>query len=159
MIGITNIRDTSPFTKQFVKPIYYDTLVPYAECEHRGIQYTVCRDYDHISRYRGLRQVIHNPDDSDRFIALEIPNSIVSNAEFLYYDVPSTEENRLDIIAYKFFGSAQYSWIISYFNDIEDGYTVYEGQRLKILKNFTDLFNTGELLAPIPALTLNLGTE
>lgn len=160
MIDVTKVNNLKPFiTKQTVKPIYYDTLIPYAEIQHRGIQYTVCRDFNHISRYKGLRQVIHNPDDSDRFIALETPNSIVSNAEFLYYDVPAIEENRLDLISYKFFGSAQYSWIISYFNGIEDGYTVYEGQRLKILKNFTDLFNSGEILAPIPALILNLGSE
>lgn len=160
MIDITDIYDISPFTKQGVKPVYYDTLVPYKKFIHKGIDYTVCRDFDHISRYKGLRQVVHNPDDTDdRFIALETPNTISSNAEFLYYDVPATEENRLDLIAYKYFGSPQYSWIISYFNDIEDGYTVREGQRIKILKNFTDLFNTGELLASIPALTLNLGSE
>lgn len=143
----------------YIKPIYYDTLTPYKTIEHTGIQYTVCRDYKHISRYRGLRQVVHNPYDTNRFIALETPNPLLTNAEFLYYDVPASEENRLDLIANKFFGSAQYSWIISYFNGIEDGYTVWEGQRLKILKNFTELFDVGELLAPIPALQLNLGEE
>ena len=143
----------------YIKPIYYDTLTPYKTIEHTGIQYTVCHDYKHISRYRGLRQVVHNPYEANRFIALETPNPLLTNAEFLYYDVPASEENRLDLIANKFFGSAQYSWIISYFNGIEDGYTVWEGQRLKILKNFTELFDVGELLAPIPALQLNLGEE
>ncbi|MCM1226435.1 MAG: hypothetical protein NC320_03290 [Clostridium sp.] len=143
----------------YVKPIYYDTLQPYGVVEHTGIEYTVCRDYDHISRNMGLRQVVHNPQETDRFVALETPNPIITNAKFRYYDVPASEENRLDLIANKFFGSAQYSWIISYFNNIEDGFTVTEGQRLKILENFTDLFNKGELLASIPALTLNLGTE
>lgn len=146
-------------TNQNTKPIYYNTLVPYCTVKHTGIQYAVCRDYNHISRYKGLRQIVHNSNDNDRFIALETANPIVSNAKFIYYDVPATEENRLDLIANKFFGSPQYSWIISYFNDIEDGYTVSEGSRLKILKNFTDLFNTGNLLAPIPALILNLGSE
>lgn len=143
----------------FYKPIYYDTLVPYETIAHRGIQYNVCYDYAHISRYKGLRQLIHNPADSDRFIALETPNPILSNAKFIYYEVPRMEENRLDLIAHKFFGSAQYSWIISYFNGIEDGFTVNEGRKLRILQNFTDLFNAGELLAPIPALQLNLGEE
>lgn len=143
----------------FYKPIYYDTLVPYDEIEHNGIQYNVCHDYNHISRYKGLRQLIHNPEEAERFIALETPNPLLSNAKFIYYEVPRMEENRLDLIAYKFFGSAQYSWIISYFNGIEDGFTVNEGQKLKILQNFTDLFSAGELLAPIPALQLNLGSE
>lgn len=143
----------------FYKPIYYDTFIPYQTIEHTGIQYNVCYDFNHISRYKGLRQLTHNPSDDDRFIALETPNSITSNAKFIYYDVPRMEENRLDLIAYKFYGSAQYSWIVAYFNDIEDGFTVNEGQRLKILENFTELFNSGELLAPIPALQLNLGSE
>ncbi len=143
----------------YIKPIYYDTLLPYGLVEHTGIEYTVCRDFNHISRYKGLRQVVHNPQESDRFITLETPNPLITNARFRYYDVPATEENRLDLIAYKFFGSAQYSWVISYFNGIDDGFTVVEGQRLKILDNFTDLFSKGELLASIPALQLNLGTE
>ncbi|MCM1222698.1 MAG: hypothetical protein NC548_50400 [Lachnospiraceae bacterium] len=143
----------------YIKPIYYDTLQPYGVVEHTGIEYTVCRDFSHISRYKGLRQLVHNPQESDRFITLETPNPLITNARFRYYDVPATEENRLDLIAYKFFGSAQYSWVISYFNSIDDGFTVVEGQRLKILDNFTDLFSKGELLASIPALQLNLGTE
>ena len=144
---------------RLIKPVYYNTLIPYRLIKHKGIDYSVCRDFKHICRYRGLRQIIHNPNDSDRFIALETPNTLKTNAKFRYYDVPITEENRLDLIAYKFYGSAQYSWIISYFNNIEDGFSVREGQRLKILNNFTDLFNKGELLASIPALQLNLGSE
>ena len=144
----------------YIKPINYDTLKPYKEFEHTGIEYTVCRDYNHISRYKGCRQVIHNPADMDgRFIALETMNPISSNASYFYYIVPMAEENRLDVIAKKFYGSAQYSWVISYLNNIEDGYSVYGGQKLKILDNFTDLFAKGELLASIPAMILNLGYE
>lgn len=144
----------------YSKPIYYNTLSPYITIPHTPIQYTVCRDYLHISRYKGLRQLIHNPDNTDRFIALETPNKISSNTlDFEYYEVPAIEENRLDIIANKFLGSPQYSWVIAYMNNIEDGFTVREGQKLKILKNFTQLFNKGEILASISALTLNLGSE
>ena len=141
------------------KPEYYDTLKPYQIIEHTGIEYTVCRDFNHISRYKGLRQIVHNPTGYDRFISLETHNPITTNAEFEYYDVPQAEENRLDLIAQKFLGAAQYSWIIAYFNDIPDGFTVAPGQRLRILKNFTSLFNKGELLAPIPAMQLQLGSE
>lgn len=137
----------------------YNTLTPYNTVEYGGIQYTTCRDYSHISRYKGLRQVIHNPNSFDRFITLETPNSFESSIDVIFYDVPSTEENRLDIIANRFLGSASYSWIISYFNGIEDGFTVREGQRLKIPKNVSSLFNKGEILASVPALQLNLGTE
>lgn len=144
----------------YIKPIYYDTTKPYSEVDYKGIEYTVCRDFKHISRYKGLRQVVHNPTISeDRFVGLETSNPIKSNASFYYYEVPQYEENRLDLIAKKKYGSAQYSWIISYMNNIEDGFTVYAGQKLKILNNFTDLFSKGELLASIPAMTLNLGSE
>ena len=138
---------------------FYNTLIPYEVLEHKGIQYTTCKAYDHISRYKGLRQVIHNPSYSDRFIALEPPNSFSTKTDVLYYDVPATEENRLDIIAFKYLGSAQYAWVIAYFNGIEDGFTVREGQRLVIPKSISSLFNKGEILASVPPLQLNLGTE
>ena len=136
-----------------------NTYEPYQEIEYIPIQYTTCRDFDHISRYRGLRQVIHNPDEADRFVALETTNPFVSNMEVDYYTVPSYLENRLDIIALEHLGSANYGWVIAYFNGIEDGYTVREGQRLMIPKNLSMLFNKGEILAPVSALTLNLGQE
>lgn len=141
------------------KPIYYDTLVPYKVIPYSGIQYAVCRDFKHISRYKGLRQVAHNPTKPDRFVTLELTNSTTINASYRYYTVPTLEENRLDLIAYKFYGSPNYSWIVSYMNNIEDGYTVYAGQKIKILNNFTDLFSKGELLASIPPMSLNLGSE
>lgn len=86
---------SKPYTRQNIKPIYYDTLIPYCVIKHTGIQYTVCKEYNHISRYRGLRQLVHNLDESDRFIALETPNPIISDAQFIYYDVPSREAGGL----------------------------------------------------------------
>lgn len=144
----------------YIKPEYYDTLIPYKVIPYDGIDYTVCRDFDHISRYKGLRQVVHNPTDTaERFITLETVNALTSNASYRYYTVPVSEENRLDLIAYKFYGSPNYSWVISYMNNIEDGFTVYEGQKIKILDSFSDLFAQGEILASIPPMSLNLGSE
>ena len=136
-----------------------DTLVPYKEIEYFGIQYGVCRDFDHISRYRGLRQVTHDSTQPSRFVTLETPNPFSSHAAVKYYDVPAYEENRLDLIAYKFLGSAQYAWVIAFFNNIEDGYTVREGQRIVVPNAITDLFNKGEMLAPVNPTMLNLGEE
>ena len=102
----------------------------------------------------------HNPESTDdRFIALETPNPFTTNLEVSYYDVPADEENRLDVIAYKKLGSAQYAWVIAYFNGIEDGFTCREGMRLAIPNSITDLFSSGEVLQTVNALTLNLGTE
>lgn len=138
-----------------------NTLIPYDTVESNGgIQYSVCRDFSHISRYRGLRQVVHNPEiTADRFVALETPNSITINCEVVYYDVKHTEENRLDLIAYKTLGDPTYSWVIAYFNGIVDGFTVQEGQKLAIPRSITSLFNKGEILQSVSPSMLNLGSE
>lgn len=139
---------------------YRDINTPYKELEHKGIEYSVCKDYAHISRHKGLRQVVHNPTEVDeRFIALETPNAFTTNTEVEYYEVPTYEENRLDVIAQAKLGSASYSWVLAYFNGIEDGFTVKPGQKLKIPKQFTSLFNTGEILQAVSPLALNLGSE
>lgn len=136
-----------------------DLTQPYDEIEHRGIAYSVCREYDHISRYRCLRQVVHNPNDIDRYVTLETPNAFITHTDVIYHDVTVEEENRLDIIAQKYLGSPTYAWVIAYFNRIEDGYTVLEGQKLMIPRNVTALFDKGEILEPRTALVLNLGEE
>lgn len=137
-----------------------NTLIPYEELPSTGIEYSVCRDYDHISRYKGLRQIVHNPTiNDDRFIALETTNPFDSSVKVSYYVVPENEENRLDLISQKFLGSPQYSWVISYFNQIEDGFTVLAGQKLKIPKSITDLFSKGEILQSVPSMQLNLIEE
>lgn len=140
--------------------MYYNTLIPYAVLPHPGIQYGVCRDFSHISRYRRLRQVVHCPQDlEDRFVSLETPNPFSTHAEVVHYEVPPRLENRLDLIAYEVLGNANYSWVISYFNGISDGFTAPAGQKLVIPKSFTSLYNKGEILASVSPLTLNLGTE
>lgn len=138
----------------------YDTLQPYDQLTYTPIQYAVCRDFNHLSRYRGLRQLVHDPsNEENRLITLETPNPFESNAEVIYYEVPLVEENRLDLIALKLLGSSQYGWVLAYFNRIEDGFTCREGQVLMCPKNISVLFNKGEVLSPINPLQLNLGTE
>lgn len=139
---------------------FYDTLKPYDVLEHKGIQYGVCRDFNHVSRYRRLRQIVHSPAHTpDRFVALETPNPFSTYSQVMYYEVPPQYENRIDLIAEKLLGSAQYGWAISYFNGISDGFTVSAGQKLMIPKSLTQLYNKGEVLASVSPLTLNLGTE
>lgn len=137
-----------------------NTLSPYKVLKRNGIQYTVCKDFDHISRYRGLRQVVHEPCTSDRYITLETPNPVnESGINFKYHEVLPDEENRLDIISYKYLGSCSYGWTIAYYNNIEDGYTVKPGQVLKIPSSISSLMTTGNLLQTVPAVQLNLGSE
>ena len=136
-----------------------DTLKPYGTIDRSEIVYTVCRDFDHISRYKGLRQVVHEGDTPNRYIALETSNAITSSIQVTYFTVPRHLENRLDVIAYNFLGSATYSWVIAYMNGIIDGFTCPEGQQLAIPTSIASLFNSGEVLAAVPAVRLNLGSE
>ena len=135
------------------------TVDSYLELERDEIQYTYCRDFSHISRYKGLRQVIHQGQSSDRYVALETPNAFETHTNIRYYTVPANRENRLDLIAQELLGSADYKWVIAYFNGIEDGFTVRYGTTLQVPKTVSSLFESGELLAPISAVRLNLGSE
>lgn len=140
---------------------FYNTTLPYKVIEHQGIQYSVCRDYSHISRYRNIRQLIHSPNVlEDRFVALETTNPITTNIDVAYYEVLPAEVNRLDVIAYKLLGSPSYAWVIAYFNEITDGYSAYQGQILRYPKaGVTALFTKGEVLSPVNPFGLNLGAE
>ena len=139
---------------------FYNINTPYKEIDYKGIQYTYCVDYDHISRYRNLRQVVHSPSVvEDRITTLETTNPFTSSLSVKYYIVPPKEVNRLDLIADKFLGSPIYSWVIAYFNGIVDGYTVRENQKIVIPNSVTDLFESGEILEPVPPTTLNVGEE
>lgn len=137
-----------------------DLTQPYKTADYTGIAYSTCVDYDYISRYRNLREVVVNPNSSDKYSLLETVNPLVTNnLEVIYHVVDLSEENRLDLIANKYLGSPTYSWVIAYFNKIDDGCTVREGQTIIIPKTITALFANGEILASITALKLNLGEE
>lgn len=137
-----------------------DLTLPYDVIHHEGIAYSVCKEFDYISRYRNLRQVVHTPNSPNRYVTFETTNPVVTNnLPIIYHVVDASEENRLDIIASRYLGSASYGWVIAYFNQIEDGYSVFEGQTIIIPKSITDLFAEGEILASVTALKLNLGEE
>ena len=140
--------------------LLHDTTKPYKEVEYKGIEYTVCKEFDHISRYKRLRQVIHYLEGTQRFKTLEVQNSYdYDDIKIEYYIVTVETENRIDLISYKYFGTTSYSWIISYINQIYDGYTVFEGQVLMIPVNLSDLFKSGCVLSAVSPTSLNLGTE
>lgn len=135
------------------------TLDSYDEIDRTEIQYGYCRNFDHISRYRTLRQVTHEGSTPERYVALETPNPFETHTDVTYYTVPARLVNRLDIIANEQLGSASYRWVLAYFNRIADGFTVNEGQVLAIPKSITALLEKGEVLSPVPATQLNLGSE
>lgn len=136
-----------------------DLTKPYKTIEHSGIAYTTCKEFNHISRYRNLRQVIHLSDSGPNLTTLETSNPFVSHTEVKYHEVSVDEIDRLDIVAQKELGASTYGWVIAYFNNIADGYSIREGQKLMIPNSVTELLSTGEVLAPVTALKLNLGEE
>ena len=97
---------------------------------------------------------------SERLVSLESPNPLqIQNVPIIYHEVENSEVNRLDLIADKYLGSAQYSWVIAYFNNISDGFSCNTGQKLMIPTSITALMASGELLQNVTALKLNLGSE
>jgi len=136
---------------------FEDLTKPYKKIDSDGIQYGYCREFDHISRYKGLRQITHS--DETRFITLELVNNYQKNVEVVYHVVTSAEEDRLDLIAHQYLGSSEYSWVIAQFNEISDGYTVHEGTVLQIPVSITSLFRKGEVLASVSPFLMNLGEE
>ena len=142
------------------REMLHDTTCAYKEVDYHGIEYTMCKDYEHISRYRRLRQVIHYLEGTDRFMTLETQNKYsYSGVTYEYYTVTVDRENRLDLISYDYYNTISYAWLIAYVNGISDGYTVYEGRTLIIPTSITDLFGNNRILSPIPVSTLSLGTE
>ena len=143
-----------------IEELLHDTTKSYKKIDYKGIEYTVCKDFDHISRYKKLRQIIHYLENNDRYITLELQNSYnYNNLDIEYYLVTADKENRVDLISYEFFGTTTYSWILAYINEIQDGYTVFEGQVLMIPKVLSDLFTSGSVLSAVSPTSLNLGTE
>ena len=143
-----------------IRDLLHDTTKPYKEVDYKGIEYSTCKNFDHISRYKRLRQVIHYLEGNQRFTTLEIQNSYsYKGVEAEYYTVTVDRENRLDLISNDYFGTPTYAWVISYINGIPDAYTVHEGQMLLIPVNISSLFGTNKILSAIPVSSLNLGTE
>ena len=136
-----------------------NTWEAYRKVVRDPIQYTYCSDYNHICRYRGLRQVIHQGLSDDRYIALETVNTIPEGIDTRYYIVPHKDENRLDLIAQEQLGSATYAWVIAYYNKIQDGFTAIEGTKLAIPVSVSSLFTSGQVLESVTAVRLNLGSE
>ena len=62
------------------------------------------------------------------------------------YVVPQFMENRLDLIAYKFYGNSELYWVIAYFNNIIDPMVLAVGTELKI-PSLSTLYVSGGILA------------
>lgn len=97
-------------------------------------------DKESISRYKMYR-VINNDDDNS--IYLETFNQVKSTWENeqgnTYHIVTKDEENRLDIIANKFYNNPSYGWIIALVNQIIDPFVI-PADTVLIIPSMSSLF-------------------
>ena len=102
------------------------------------MRYAVPRQYGTISRYGIYRQIL----DNDTNLYLETVNQTTVDESDLdqFHEVLKEEENRLDIISYKYYGTPDYFWIIAMGNNLIDPMIVKPGEILRI-PNFNSLNN------------------
>lgn len=96
------------------------------------------RKYTNISRYSIYRQIL----DDDKELYLETVNQTPVDESELdrYHKVLKEEENRLDIISNKYYGTPEYYWVIALGNNLIDPMVVRPGEILRI-PNFNSLKN------------------
>lgn len=123
------------------------------------IRYTVARDFNYLSRYRMLRQIIIGEGTSNPVVVFEYPNKFTTSSTLQYHEVLPEEADRLDLLAYRLLGSVDYSWILAFINNIQDSYTVSNGFNLAYPSSVSDLLKSGEFFAPVSPISMNLGTE
>ena len=93
------------------------------------MMYARPRKYNHISRYQIYRQII----DKDSTY-LETANQIFvkESEQDRFHEVLKEEENRLDIISNKYYGSPDFYWVIAMANNFIDPFTVNAGDVIRI---------------------------
>lgn len=98
--------------------------------------YALPRTYEKTSRYSIYRQIL----DDNNILYTETANQIIVDDSELdqFHEVLKEEENRLDIISNKYYGTPDYYWIIAMGNNLIDPFIVKPGDILRI-PNFSSL--------------------
>lgn len=99
--------------------------------------------YKNASRYKNLRTI----QDVDGKIYHEtwFQKVVDHSAEDQFFVVSSNEQNRLDVVALKFYNTPRYWWVIAIANYIIDPFDVPIGTRLRI-PPLVALYNKGGVL-------------
>lgn len=102
------------------------------------------RHFNHLSRYKRNRQVYNSDVDKIYLETMNRYDIIVSDTP-IYHVVDVTEENRLDKIAFNYYGDASLYWAIAMVNNIIDPFIV-QMNTILIIPYIEDLFdNDGPL--------------
>jgi hypothetical protein len=99
------------------------------------MRYAAPRKYGYPSRYGIYRQIV---DDKDTYTETVNKTIIAEKDSDIYHEVQMHEENRLDIIANKYYGSPDLWWVIAMGNNIIDPFIVKVGDIIRI-PNLTSL--------------------
>lgn len=83
-----------------------------------------------ISRYHKLRRITDSDDDTyiESYEQINIPN----RDDDQYYIVTAAEEDRIDLVSYKFYSNPLYWWVIAEASDISDPEILPIGTLLRI---------------------------
>lgn len=83
-------------------------------------QYTVPYGTKNPSRYKHIDELLLSDNKNIKATLGPIDLSIYPFEGTNMYTVTAADENRIDIISTKVYGSASYYWILCYINNIED---------------------------------------
>lgn len=100
------------------------------------MRYAKPRNYKHISRYGIYRQIIDN--DNNAYTETVNATPVAESNNDNYHEVLKEEENRLDIISNKYYGTPEFYWAIALANGYVDPFYVKEGTIIRI-PSFSDL--------------------
>ena len=95
------------------------------------MKYTKPRNYKKISRYGVYRLIM---DQTEVYTETVNQTPIEESIDDVYHEVLQSEENRLDIISNKYYGSPDFYWAIALANEIIDPFTIPQGMMLRIPK-------------------------
>lgn len=96
-----------------------------------GVEYLPEIIYENACRYKNLRTI---KDEYTNNIHHESwkKHTVRSSNEDEYYTVSNVDEGRLDIIAYNFYGTPRFWWVIALANEIIDPFDIPVGTTLRI---------------------------
>lgn len=83
-----------------------------------------------VSRYHRLNRI--KDDTGDEYVESYEPIEFPENSDDQYHLVTPGEENRLDLISYKFYGTALLYWVIAEASGIEDPFNVPAGSTVRV---------------------------
>lgn len=92
--------------------------------------YTIRYGFESNSRYKHIDELLLEDGKTIKATMGLVDLGIYPFNGIDSYSVPESTENRLDIIATKFYGSASMYWVIGYTNVIPDPYVIPIGKPL-----------------------------